>query len=174
MAFFADLIAEQRGMHSGQHPLLFQLLNEIDGLGEEVDVAFLLTTNRADTLEPALAARSGSVDQAIEIPLPDADERRAFLELYKGNLQLEIEGYGAVLDRIAAMTASFLKELLRRAAMVAVTDHHILGTPERLVVSDDQIQTALDELLNPDIQLARSPLGSIVDATHSANPADNE
>jgi len=27
-----DLIAEDRGMHPGQHPLLFQLLNEMDGL----------------------------------------------------------------------------------------------------------------------------------------------
>lgn len=30
-----DLIAEQRGMHPGQHPLLFQLLNEMDGLGPD-------------------------------------------------------------------------------------------------------------------------------------------
>ena len=59
-----DLIAESRGMHPGQHPLLFQLLNEIDGLQEDADVAFLLTTNRADLLEPALAQR------------PDASTRR--------------------------------------------------------------------------------------------------
>ena len=56
----------------GQHPLLFQLLNEMDGLGEDADVVFLLTTNRADLLEPALAARPGRVDQAVELGLPDA------------------------------------------------------------------------------------------------------
>ncbi|HUY10049.1 MAG TPA: ATP-binding protein [Candidatus Dormibacteraeota bacterium] len=54
-----DLIAESRGAHPGAHPLLFQLLNEMDGLGEDCDVTFLLTTNRADLLEPALAARPG-------------------------------------------------------------------------------------------------------------------
>src|SRR5207248_7334438 len=48
-----DLIAEQRVPHAGGHPLLFQLLNEMDGLGEDVDVTFLLTTNRADMLEQA-------------------------------------------------------------------------------------------------------------------------
>ena len=62
-----DLIAEDRGMHPGQHPLLFQLLNEMDGLAEDADVVFVLTTNRADLLEPALAARPGRVDQAVEL-----------------------------------------------------------------------------------------------------------
>jgi len=67
-----DLIAEDRGMHPGQHPLLFQLLNEMDGLAEDADVVFVLTTNRADLLEPALAARrSHSLrDQATAAP-PD-------------------------------------------------------------------------------------------------------
>ncbi|MBA2455681.1 MAG: AAA family ATPase, partial [Nocardioidaceae bacterium] len=57
-----DLIAEDRGMRPGGHSLLFQLLNEMDGLAEDSDVVFLLTTNRADLLEPALAARPGRVD----------------------------------------------------------------------------------------------------------------
>jgi hypothetical protein len=76
-----DLMAEERGFGPGAHPLLFQLLNEMDGLGEDIDVAFILTTNRADLLEPALAARPGRVDQAVHIPTPDAAGRRRLLEL---------------------------------------------------------------------------------------------
>jgi cell division protease FtsH len=56
----------------GENPLLFELLNEMDGLSEDADVIFTLTTNRPDLLEPTLAARPGRVDQATEIPLPDA------------------------------------------------------------------------------------------------------
>ena len=57
-----DLIAEQRESRGGQHPLLFQLLNEMDGLGEDVDVTFLLTTNRADRSSPPWpAGRAGSI-----------------------------------------------------------------------------------------------------------------
>ena len=37
------------------------LLNEMDTVEGSQDVAFLLTTNRADLLEPALAARPGRV-----------------------------------------------------------------------------------------------------------------
>src|SRR5207248_11357294 len=81
-----DLIAEQRVPHAGGHPLLFQLLNEMDGLGEDVDVTFLLTTNRADMLEQALAARPGRVDHAAELPLPDAQARRRLNRPYQGSL----------------------------------------------------------------------------------------
>ena len=84
-----DLIAEDRGMHPGQHPLLFQLLNEMDGLAEDADVVFVLTTNRADLLEPALAARPGRVDQAVALELPDAGGPPALFELYCGALQVD-------------------------------------------------------------------------------------
>ena len=85
-----DLIAEQRDSRNGQHPLLFQLLNEMDGLGEDADVTFLLTTNRADLLEPALAQRPGRVDHAAALPLPDADARRRLMRLYQHDLVLDL------------------------------------------------------------------------------------
>jgi ATP-dependent Zn protease len=63
-----DLIARERGLmqHPGQESLLNKLLNEMDGLREDADVLFILTTNRPDQLEPALASRPGRIDQAIE------------------------------------------------------------------------------------------------------------
>ena len=54
--------------------MLFDLLDAMDGAAEDADLLFLLTTNRADLLEPALAARPGRVDVAVEIEVPD-DER---------------------------------------------------------------------------------------------------
>ena len=78
-----DLIAQQRDMYEGGAPLLFMLLNEMDGLEEDADVVFLLTTNRADLLEDALASRPGRVDQAVHIDLPDREARRRLVELYR-------------------------------------------------------------------------------------------
>lgn len=117
-----DLIAEDRGMHPGEHPLLFELLNEMDGLDGDADVCFLLTTNRADLLEPALAARPGRVDQAIEIDLPDLSARRRLFELYVAGLRLDApaERIEAALERSEGVTASFLKELARRSALFAL------------------------------------------------------
>ncbi|MDQ3475532.1 MAG: hypothetical protein M3492_04110 [Actinomycetota bacterium] len=82
-------------------------------------MTFILTTNRADLLEPALAARPGRVDQAVAFTLPDADARRRLLHLYRGNLTLDLSDSEAVIARTQGVTASFLKELLRKAALIA-------------------------------------------------------
>jgi hypothetical protein len=155
-----DLIAEDRGMHPGHHPLLFQLLNEMDGLAEDADVVFVLTTNRPDLLEPALAARPGRVDQAVALELPDLSARRALFELYRGPLTVDTSGLDGVLARTEGVTASFLKELLRRAALLAAA-----RTPgdEGLAVSGADLEAALDELLDTRNAMTRALLGSAAD-----------
>ena len=73
-----DLIGTQRDRQMvDANALLFELLNQMDGLADDADILFLLTTNRPDVLEPALAARPGRIDQAIAVPPPDEDCRRA-------------------------------------------------------------------------------------------------
>jgi hypothetical protein len=152
-----DLIAEDRGMHPGHHPLLFQLLNEMDGLAEDADIVFVLTTNRADLLEPALAARPGRVDQAVALELPDAEARRALFELYRGPMSVDSSGLDEILARTDGVTASFLKELLRRGALLAAA-----RTPDdpALEVSAEDLSRALDELLDTRNAMTRTLLGS--------------
>ena len=70
-----DLIAMDRDFSEGSNPLLFTLLDAMDGIGSDADVTFVLTTNRADILEHALADRPGRVDLAIEIPRPNLNGR---------------------------------------------------------------------------------------------------
>jgi ATPase family associated with various cellular activities (AAA) len=157
-----DLIAEERGPRMGQHPLLFQLLNEMDGLGGDVDVTFLLTTNRPDLLEAALAARPGRVDHAAELPLPDADARRRLLELYRGSLVLELSDPDDVITRTDGVTAAFLKELLRRAALLAAgaePAQESNGAAPPIRVTDVHLAAALDQLLDAQGQLTRTLLG---------------
>jgi ATP-dependent 26S proteasome regulatory subunit len=150
-----DLIAEDRGMHPGHHPLLFQLLNEMDGLAEDADVVFLLTTNRADLLEPALASRPGRVDQAVALDPPDSDARRRLFELYRGELVVDRSRLDSVMERTEGVTASFLKELLRRAALISAAETDAVP----LSVSADQLDAALEELLDTRNAMTRALLG---------------
>jgi ATPase family associated with various cellular activities (AAA) len=152
-----DLIAEERGPRIGPHPMLFQLLNEMDGLGEDADVTFLLTTNRPDLLEAALAARPGRVDHAAELPLPDAEARRRLIALYQGGLVLELTDLGGVIKRTDGVTAAFIKELLRRAALLAAEAGEQPDAPLR--VTDAHLGTALDQLLDARSRLTRTLLG---------------
>jgi hypothetical protein len=156
-----DLIAEERGRHPGRHPLLFQLLNEMDGLGSDIDVTFLLTTNRADLLEQALAARPGRVDHAAELPVPDSDARLRLLRLYQGRLTLDLSDPESVITRTAGVTASFIKELLRRAALVAAEEDDGTGevTDAPLTVTDGHLSVALDQLLDTRSRLTQALLG---------------
>jgi hypothetical protein len=95
---------------------LNMLLNEMDGLKSEMRLLFVLTTNRPEVLEPALAARPGRVDQAIEISLPGEDERRLLVKRYARGLQLPEELAGETARRVGRASPAFIKELMRRAA----------------------------------------------------------
>ena len=114
-----DLIAMDRDFSDGQNPLLFTLLDAMDGVGADADVTFVLTTNRADILEHALADRPGRVDLAIEIPRPDAACREQLLRLYTRNVAFDGDR-SVVVAATAGVTASYLKELVRRAVLAAL------------------------------------------------------
>ncbi|WP_449350946.1 AAA family ATPase [Streptomyces shaanxiensis] len=147
-----DLIAEARDYGGGEQPLLFQVLNQMDGLGDDADVAFLLTTNRADLLEPALVQRPGRVDLAVEIPLPDAEGRARLLGLYGSALDLDQDVAEEVVARTEGTTASFTRELVRRAVLIAAERE-----APRTEASD--VREALDELLSDRDRLTRRLLG---------------
>jgi cell division protease FtsH len=115
-----DLIAQSRDFRHGMdNPLLYQVLNEMDGLGGDADVAFLLTTNRPDLLEAALADRPGRVDLVVEVPLPSAPARASLLALYGAGLALTDDERASVVADTEGMTASFFAELARRATLLA-------------------------------------------------------
>jgi SpoVK/Ycf46/Vps4 family AAA+-type ATPase len=167
-----DLIAEDRGMYPGEHPLLFQLLNEMDGLAEDVDVVFVLTTNRAELLEPALAARPGRIDQAVELTLPDEAARRRLFALYRGSLSVDESRLDDVMARTEGVTASFLKELLRRAALLSATESG--DTTEPLTVTADQLDRALAELHDTRNAMTRVLLGAARFAAPDLEDSDVE
>jgi hypothetical protein len=144
-----DLIGTLREHQSvGANSLLFELLNQMDGLAEDADVLFVLTTNRPDVLEPALASRPGRIDQAIEIPLPDADCRRRLLDLYAAGIDLRLKDRESLIERTNGVSAAFIRELLRRATVLALeTAGPDSGNGDAVVVGDEHVDEALNELL---------------------------
>ncbi len=145
-----DLVAEQRD-HFHSSPLLFEVLDALDGLAADSDVVFLLTTNRAEVLEPALAQRPGRVDLAVEIPRPDRTARRALLALYGRGLPFS----QIVLEEVArdsdGTTASFAKEVVRRAVLLAAVAEED--------IADDHLRAALAEMSADSSAITRALLG---------------
>jgi ATPase family associated with various cellular activities (AAA) len=158
-----DLIAEERDRQQpGCTPLLFELLNEMDGLGDDADVIFLLTSNRPDLLEPALAARPGRVDLAVEVPLPDAGCRRRLIELYGHGLTLRLDAGGLerLVQRTEGVSPAFIRELLRKAALLAVLPGDDADGADGIVVRDRHLELAMQELVLDGGDLTRHLLGA--------------
>lgn len=147
-----DLIAEDRSFGHGPQPLLFEVLDAMDGLASDADVAFVLTTNRVDMLERALAQRPGRVDLAVDIPMPAQAERVALIKLYARGIPLSPNAIENAAARTEGTTASFARELVRRAV--------VAGALEGVPVADHHLQKAVDDLMADSAALTRSLLGS--------------
>lgn len=146
-----DLIAADRNLSMGPQPLLFAMLDALDGLDGDADVAFVLTTNRVEVLEHALADRPGRIDLAVEIPLPDADARRRLFALYAGDLPLTPKAVADAAARADGATGAFAKELMRRTVLLAA------GQDRQ--PADVDLAAALEALLTTRDKLTRRLLG---------------
>jgi hypothetical protein len=155
-----DLVAEERSMGPASSPVLFDLLDAMDGAAPDADLLFLLTTNRADLLEPALAARPGRVDVAVEIALPDAPARERLLRLYGQGVPLALseDDVNQAVERTDGTTASFLKELIRRSVLESLHDDPVLTA-----VTGAHLARALDDLLDAAQAVTRTLHGVGVD-----------
>jgi ATP-dependent 26S proteasome regulatory subunit len=155
-----DLVAEERSLGPASSPVLFDLLDAMDGAAPDADLLFLLTTNRADLLEPALAARPGRVDVAVEIALPDAPARERLMSLYGQDVPLALtpEDVNVAIERTDGTTASFLKELIRRSVLESLHEDPVLTA-----VTGTHLTRALDDLLDAAQAVTRTLLGVGVD-----------
>jgi hypothetical protein len=151
-----DLVAEDRSLTQGAAPILFDLLNRIDGVESDADVTFVLTTNRVDIIERALAERPGRVDLAVEIPKPDAEGRERLLRLYAKDMALDLPDASRLVADADGVTASFMRELVRRAVSAELDR---IDDDEQVSLDEAKIRAALDELLDQRNKLTRSILG---------------
>ena len=150
-----DLIATDR-RRNRHAPVLHELMDEMDGLGPAADCIFLLTTNRPESIESALAARPGRVDQAVYFPLPDLDCRRRLFEQFGRGLDMTRVDLEPLLLRTEGASPAFLKELFRRAVLMAAgRGEH--SRPLRSV--GDDFEFGLRELLEGGGELTRNFLG---------------
>jgi SpoVK/Ycf46/Vps4 family AAA+-type ATPase len=149
-----DLVGGHRdGPWAAGGGVLNKLLNEMDGLARQACVLFVLTTNRPEVLEPALASRPGRVDQAIEIGLPGEAERRLLIKRHAGGLRVPEGLAEATAKRTKHASAAFIKELMRRAAQAMFER----GGEQELRPCD--VELALEDMLGAGGSLGARMLG---------------
>ena len=124
----------------------------LDGVSRLIAMA-----NRPEALEAALASRPGRVDQAIEFPLPDDEGRAKLARLYARGMDVPEDVLRATVQRTDGVSASFIKELMRRSAQF----HLERDGEESLALGD--VEAALDELLFRGGSLNRKLLGGRIE-----------
>ncbi|MCG8649049.1 MAG: AAA family ATPase, partial [Pirellulales bacterium] len=154
-----DLLAPSRDAAT-QVDGLQELMNEMDGLNAQCDTTVIMSTNRPQALEPALASRPGRVSQAVAFPLPDQELREQLLRLFLGDT---VTGTVLIHDwaqRTEAASPAFLEELCKRAIVIAserveLEDDHP-GPPE---VQFNDLEAAIHELVVMGGELTSKVLG---------------
>ncbi|WP_342310468.1 ATP-binding protein [Burkholderia pyrrocinia] len=150
-----DLIGRDRDEMRGpaEESLLNRLLNEMDGLHQDAEILFILTTNRPEAIERALSARPGRVDQAIEIPLPDADCRTRLLQLYGSQMNVPEDVVSHAVAQTEGVSSAFIKELVRRLAQESIAR----GAPGEV-----DLESVLHDMLHRGNELNHALLGATV------------
>jgi cell division protease FtsH len=145
-----DAVGRRRGAGLGQvnderEQTLNQLLVEMDGFDERVNVIVLAATNRPDVLDPALR-RPGRFDRDVVIGLPDLAGRRGILGIHTANLRLAED---VDLDALAAVTMGMsgaqLANLCNEAALVAAREAHD-------AIDRSDFESALDRMVLGDVR----------------------
>lgn len=82
-----DAIAPQReGSHEATHRVVSTLLENMDGLASHNNVMVVASTNRLESIEPALL-RAGRFDRWVEVPLPDEEGRKQIFGIHMKKAQ---------------------------------------------------------------------------------------
>ena len=87
-----DSFASARGTYTGsgvEHSMVNQMLTEMDGFHSDELVFVVGTTNFVESLDPALL-RPGRFEFHLQIPYPDADDRREIIKIYDEKMQLDM------------------------------------------------------------------------------------
>ncbi len=153
-----DLLAQHRESSRSVDGLQ-ELMNQLDGLAPASETIIVMSTNRPEVLEPALASRPGRVSQAIEFPLPDPSAREALLRLFLDKVKTGFD-FSAWTSRTDGACPAFIEELCKRAILVAI-DEQAGGTSSeaQVEINDAHLDTAIHELIVFGGDLTASSLG---------------
>ena len=139
-----DAVGRQRGAglgggHDEREQTLNQLLVEMDGFDENVNIIVIAATNRPDILDNALL-RPGRFDRQIVINRPDILGREQILQVHAKNKPLASDVELKVLaKRTPGFTGADLQNLLNEAALLAARHDQKEITMENLEEAIDKV-----------------------------------
>ncbi|KAK8799419.1 hypothetical protein WA158_002634 [Blastocystis sp. Blastoise] len=100
--------------------ILMELLTQMDGFDQSVNVKVIMATNRPDTLDPALL-RPGRLDRKVEFPLPDRRQRRLIFQACTNKMSLSDEvDLEDFVNRPQKVSAAQISSICQEAGLQAI------------------------------------------------------
>merc|ERR1712035_198856 len=116
----------QTGADREVQRILLEILTQMDGFDQSVNVKVIMATNRQDTLDPALL-RPGRLDRKIEFPLPDRRQKRLVFSTITSKMNLaddvDLEDFISRPDKISNAD---ITSVCQAAGMIAVRHNRYL------------------------------------------------
>ncbi len=140
-----DAVGRQRGAgmgggHDEREQTLNQLLVEMDGFDENMNIIVIAATNRPDILDNALL-RPGRFDRQIYINAPDIKGREQILKVHAKNKQLGDDVDLKILaKRTPGFTGADLQNLLNEAALLAARNN-------KKKINMDDVDNSIDRVV---------------------------
>jgi 26S proteasome regulatory subunit T3 len=120
----------QTGADREVQRILMELLNQMDGFDQSVNVKVIMATNRHDTLDPALL-RPGRLDRKIEFPFPDRRQKRLVFQVATAKMNLsedvDLEDY---INRSERVSAADIAAICAEAGLHAVRANRYVIMPK--------------------------------------------
>jgi 26S proteasome regulatory subunit T3 len=120
----------QTGADREVQRILMELLTQMDGFDQTVNVKVIMCTNRADTLDPALL-RPGRLDRKIEFPQPGRREKRLIFQVLTAKMNLsedvDLEDYVSRPEKISGAECACI---VQEAGMQAVRNNRYVVLPK--------------------------------------------
>ena len=119
---------------------LNQLLTEMDGFDASKGVVILASTNRPDSLDPALL-RPGRFDRRIPVELPDLKGREEILKVHARKVRLSDNvDFNAIARAASGASGAELANMVNEAALRAVRENRKFVTQADL---EESIETVI-------------------------------
>lgn len=112
----------------------------MDGFGTDTNVIVLASTNRPDTLDPALL-RSGRFDRKVMVNIPSKEERKLMFEYYLNKKKaIKSISIDSIVNRSSGMVGADIENVVNEAALKAARDNH-------KTIKNDDLNYAIEKVV---------------------------
>lgn len=136
---------------------LGEFMDLLDGMNNDDELMFLMTTNEIQRVESAIKDRPGRVNQCLKLDYPDENGRIGFLKFYLEGFDLTDLDLESIAKEMRSVSQVFIKEITRRAIRLAAKEANF--DRKNLKLTNTHFTKSLEEITSQNNQYVNRIIG---------------